>query len=85
MVSWLPNTTQGRMFGDYIFTSFSGASAYPGLAVANAPSGSTFDEATYTVRGGLSVGGSGNAARDNIDASSNDTLTSSSLTTQLDN
>lgn len=82
MVSWLPNTTQGRMFGDYISTSFSGAPAYPGLAVANAPSGSTFDEATYTVRGGLSVGGNGNQARDHVDASGNDTLTSSSLTAQ---
>ena len=80
-LSWLPNTTQGTMVGDYISTSFSGGPAYPAFAVANAPSGSTFDEATYTVRGGLSVG-SGNSASDQADASSNDTLTTSSLTDQ---
>jgi hypothetical protein len=80
-LSWLPNTTQGTMVGDYISTSFSGGPAYSVFAVANAPSGSTFDEATYTVRGGLSVG-SGNSASDQVDASSNDTLTTSSLTDQ---
>jgi hypothetical protein len=81
-LTWLPNTTQGFMVGDYISTSFAGAPAYPAIAVANAPSGGVFDEATYTIKGGLSVGGSANAAKDQTDASSNDTLTSSSLTSQ---
>jgi hypothetical protein len=78
----LPNTTQGFMVGDYLSTSFSGGPAYPAIAVANPPSGSLFDEATYTVKGGLSVGENTNPASDQTNASSNDTLTSSSLTSQ---
>ena len=80
-LTWLPNTTQGFMVGDYISTSFSGAPAYPALAVAHAPSGGLLDEATYTVRGGLSVTGA-LTARDHTDARSSDTLTSSSITAQ---
>ncbi len=72
------------MVGDYISTSFvgGGTPAFPAFAVANAPSGSTFDEAIFTVKGGLSVGGSANPASDQTNAGSNDTLTSSSLTDQ---
>ena len=81
-LTWLPNTSQGFMVGDYVSTSFAGAPAFPAIAVANAPSGSIFDEATYTVKGGLSVSGNAIAAGDQMDASSNDTLTSSSLTSQ---
>ncbi len=81
-LTWLPNTTQGFMVGDYLSTSFSGAPAYPAIAVANAPSGSTFDEATYTVKGGLSVAGSANPATNQTNAGSNDTLTSSSIRDQ---
>jgi BNR repeat-like domain len=81
-LTWLPTTTQGFMVGDYLSTSFSGAPAYPAIAVANAPSGGIFDEATYTVKGGLSAGGNASAAKDQTDASSNDTLTTSSLTSQ---
>jgi hypothetical protein len=80
-LTWLPNTTQGFMVGDYISTSFSGAPAYPAFALANAPSGGLFDEGTYTVRGGLSVAGT-IAARDQTSAGSSDTLTSSSITAQ---
>ena len=47
-LSWLANTNQGRMVGDYISTSFSGGVARPVFAVANAPSGGIFDEAIYT-------------------------------------
>jgi hypothetical protein len=36
-LSWLPNTTQGRMVGDYISTSFVGSPAFPAFAVAFAP------------------------------------------------
>jgi hypothetical protein len=90
-LSWLPNTTQGRMVGDYISTSFSGAPAYPAFALASAPTGGGSDcftatpncsEATFTVKGGLTIGVGGNVASDHADASSNDTLTSSSLTDQ---
>src|SRR5205807_3311556 len=70
-LSWLPNTTQGFMVGDYISTSFSGGPAYPAIVVAHAPSSGLFDQATYTVVGGLTVTGSRSAASDQ-----------SSLTTQ---
>jgi hypothetical protein len=57
-LSWLPNTSQGRMFGDYISTSVrAGGRAYPIIAVAHAPSGSTFDLAMYAPTGGLAVTG----------------------------
>ena len=81
-LTWLPNTSQGFMVGDYISTSFSGAPAYPAFALANAPSRGVFDEGTYTVRGGLSVARNAGPARDRVDATSNDTLTESSLTAQ---
>jgi hypothetical protein len=81
-LNWLANTSQGVMVGDYISTSFLGGPAFPGFEVASAPTGSTFNEATFTVRGGLSVGGSGKPASDHFNAGSNDTLTGSSLTAQ---
>ncbi len=34
---WLPNTTQGRMVGDYISTSFAGGSAFPVFVNATVP------------------------------------------------
>ena len=90
-LSWLPNTTQGRMVGDYISNSFVGSPAFPAFAVASAPTSGGADcftatpncnEAIFTVAGGLSVGGSANPASDQSNASSNATLTSSSLTDQ---
>jgi len=81
-LGWLPNTTQGTMVGDYISNSFSGAVAYPAIALANAPSGSTFDQAIYTVRGGLSAGATVSGAQTQSLANSPATLTSSSLTDQ---
>ena len=57
-LSWIPNTSQGRMFGDYISTSVrAGGNAYPILPVANAPTGSTLDLAMYAPTGGLPIGG----------------------------
>ncbi len=47
-LSWLASTTQGRMVGDYISTSFSGGAAHPVFAVASAPTGSAFHEAMFT-------------------------------------
>lgn len=60
-LSWLANTNQGVMVGDYMSTSFSSGTAYPALVSANSPSGSVFDEALYTFAGGFSVG-SGHSA-----------------------
>ncbi|HEX6675187.1 MAG TPA: sialidase family protein [Actinomycetes bacterium] len=60
-LSWLANTSQGRMVGDYISTSVfpaaNGGRAYPVIAVANPPSGTVFDEAMYVPAGGLAVTG----------------------------
>jgi hypothetical protein len=92
-LSWLPNTTQGRMVGDYISTSFVGVNgpAFPAFEVASAPtSGGSdcftaapkCDQPTFTVQGGLSVGGSANPATDQTNTSSSDPDTSSSLTVQ---
>jgi hypothetical protein len=57
-VTWLASTTQGFMVGDYISTSFNATgSAHAAFAVANAPSGGVFDEATYTTSTGIVSGG----------------------------
>src|SRR5215203_3662574 len=57
-LSWLANTSQGRMVGDYISTSVrNGANAFPVIAVASAPTGSTFNEAMYVPTNGLSISG----------------------------
>ncbi len=90
-LTWLPLTTGGYMYGDYISTSFVGSPAFPAFVVATAPTSGGSDcatatpncnEATYTVEGGLSVGGKGHSASDHFNAGSNDTLTGSSLTAQ---
>jgi hypothetical protein len=80
-LSWLANTSQGVMVGDYISTSFVGGPAFPAFEVAQAPNGSTFKEATDTVKGGVSVG-HGNQASDHFNSGSSDTLNGSSLTAQ---
>jgi hypothetical protein len=52
-VSQVPNTTQGRMVGDYISTSWLNGRAYGSFAVAKAPSGGfAFDQALYVPTGG---------------------------------
>jgi hypothetical protein len=56
--TWLPDTTQGRMFGDYIATTvLAGGKAITVVPVAAAPSGSTFNVAMFTPTGGLSITG----------------------------
>jgi hypothetical protein len=79
-LSWLPNTSQGRMVGDYISTSFVGSKAIPAFEVASAPTSGgsdcfiaapNCDQPTFTVSGGLSVGGSANPATDQTSSSSN--------------
>ena len=57
-VTWLANTTQGLMVGDYISTSFSGGLAHGVFMVATAPSGGVFNEAAFTNTSGLSSAGS---------------------------
>jgi hypothetical protein len=54
-VTWLANTTQGFMVGDYISTSISGGKGYPVYALAALPSGGTFSENMFTVAGGLNL------------------------------
>lgn len=55
-LDWLPETSQGRMVGDYISTSFVKGRAVPLFAQAEPPSGGLFDEAIATFQGGLPVG-----------------------------
>jgi hypothetical protein len=53
-VSLTPNTSQGRMVGDYISTSWLGGRAYGAFPVAKPPSaGFAFDQALYVPTGGL--------------------------------
>jgi hypothetical protein len=57
-LGWFPNTSQGRMFGDYISTSIiPGGRAFPALAVATAPTGTTFNESMFVPTGGLAITG----------------------------
>jgi hypothetical protein len=56
-LSWIADTSQGRMVADYLSTSIVGGRAWPVVAVANAPSGGTFDEAMYVPTGGLPITG----------------------------
>jgi hypothetical protein len=57
-LSWIANTSQGRMVGDYISTSVrNGSNAYPVIADAKAPSSSTFDEHMSAPTTGLAVTG----------------------------
>jgi hypothetical protein len=51
--TWLPQTSQGRMVGDYISGSFAAGTTHPVFAVANAPVGGVFDEAMYSPASGL--------------------------------
>jgi BNR repeat-like domain len=53
--TWLADTGQGRMVGDYNSTSFLGGKAYPVFAVATAPSGGTFNESMDGPIAGLAL------------------------------
>ena len=75
-MSWLPDTSQGRMVGDYISTSFgSDGLAHPAFAVANAPSGGgsdcaaatpKCDQALYSPAAGLAASGGTATASDPV-------------------
>lgn len=57
-LSWIPNTSQGRMFGDYISTSIRpGANAFPIIPIATAPTGTTFNMGMFVPTNGLAVTG----------------------------
>jgi hypothetical protein len=64
-LTWLPNTHQGRMFGQYISTSvLSRGNAFPVIPVAHEPrGGSEFDVAMHVPAGGLPVTGGPHPAR----------------------
>jgi len=53
--SWIANTTQGRMVGDYISTSFMNGKAFGVFAKAVAPSGGIFNEAMFTPATGVDL------------------------------
>jgi hypothetical protein len=55
-LDWLADTSQGRMVGDYMSTSFVRGRALPLFAQAGPPSSGLFDEAMATVQSGLPVG-----------------------------
>jgi hypothetical protein len=64
-LSWLPNTSAGRMFGDYISTSIPpGGNAFPVVPVATAPVGSTFHVSMMVPTGGLAITGGSVAAQE---------------------
>jgi BNR repeat-like domain len=48
MLSWLAQTSQGPMVGDYISTSYVGQNAFPIYASATAPIGGVFQEHMFT-------------------------------------
>jgi hypothetical protein len=50
-LSWLPNSQNGLMVGDYIATAFSNGVPHGIFAVAAAKSGSTYNESMYTAQG----------------------------------
>jgi hypothetical protein len=51
LLSWLPNSQNGLMVGDYIATAFTNGAPHGVFAVASAISGTTFSEAIYTGQG----------------------------------
>jgi hypothetical protein len=76
-LSWIPNTSQGRMFGDYISTSIRpGGNAFPVVPIASTPSGSTFAMGMFAPTGGLAI--TGGAAR-SAPAPASESLTSEML------
>jgi hypothetical protein len=58
LLSWLPNSQNGLMVGDYIATAFTNGVPHGVFAVAMASSGTTYSEAMYTGQG-LSVAAAG--------------------------
>jgi BNR repeat-like domain len=61
-LTWLANTTDGYMVGDYISTSFSDGKAFPLFISASAPNGTQFNESLFTETTGLTIAGGTNVA-----------------------
>jgi BNR repeat-like domain len=81
-LTWFPDTSQGRMPGDYISTSFAGGVAFPIVAIANAPTGNLFDVASYTIQGGSVPTGPTLAVRERAPSGASVKLTGSHITSQ---
>jgi BNR repeat-like domain len=62
-LSEIANTSQGPMVGDYISTSFAGATAATVFAVGVTPTAATFDEAMYAPATPLAVASAAQATR----------------------
>ena len=64
-MTWLPDTSQGRMVGDYMSSSFgSDGNAHPAYVVANATSSGVFNQALYSSV--LSTGGGAATANEPV-------------------
>lgn len=62
-LTWLANTNQGYMVGDYMSSSIAGnGRAFNGMAVATANQGTKYHESLYTNSGGLNVKGGTNSS-----------------------
>lgn len=56
LLTWIAKSQNGRMVGDYFATAFAGGRAFPIFAVGTKPpAGQAFNEAMYTVQGGLKL------------------------------
>jgi hypothetical protein len=62
-LSWIAASSQGRMVGDYISTSFAGGTAHPIFAIAKAPIGGVFNERAATATFDVTMPPSVKAAR----------------------
>jgi len=58
-VNLIADTSQGRMVGDYISTSWLGGKAYGAFAIGATPSTAAFDEAIFVPTGGLTAASGG--------------------------
>ncbi|MGA3088608.1 MAG: sialidase family protein [Terriglobales bacterium] len=54
-LTWLPDTFSGTMVADYISVGWAGGRAFPVFALAQAKTGSLFDEAIYTTASGQAM------------------------------
>jgi hypothetical protein len=62
-LSWIAASSQGRMVGDYISTSFAGGTAHPIFAIAKPPVGGVFNEQAATATFDVTTAPSVKAAR----------------------
>jgi hypothetical protein len=65
-VSWLAQTNQGAMVGDYISTTIDNGKAFPVFALAQSSSSGALHESLYTLAGGLTVASGSNTSSDRV-------------------